>query len=313
MTVPAPRRRGRPDEVVVATGFAYPEGPRFDTNGTLHVVELAAGTVSRVVDGGRTVLAAPGGSPNGAAFDTEGRLYVCNNGGNWGPNASTGNRPGPGGLVPAAIQVVQRDGTFDDLVTQIDGRPLDSPNDIALDPRGGMWFTDPMWATRDAAGSAPAAASPPGAVCFADEQGWGRRCHTGMVFPNGIALTPDWSELLVGETGTGCILAFPLLGAARLGEPRVWCELGAGAFPDGMAFDSTGRLLVAGTGSGALFVTTEGGAVERVPMADVDVTNLCFGGPGGTSLYVTEAALGRVVVLDWDVPGEPLPAGPRVW
>jgi len=300
-------------ERVVVTGLSYPEGPRIDANGRLHVVELAAGTVSRVVDGRREVLAAPGGSPNGAAFDTEGRLWVCNNGGHWGPNASTGGIAGPGGLVPAAIQVVHRDGTWRDVLTEIDGTPLASPNDVALDPRGGMWFTDPVWAPRDGAGVAAASASPPGTVCYTDEEGQGVRCHTGMVFPNGLALTPDWAELLVGETGTGRILAFRIDGPGRLREPRVWCDLGATSFPDGMAFDSAGRLVVAGTGSGALFVATEGGHVDRVPMQDVDVTNLCFGGPDGRSLHVTQAALGRVVVVDWDVPGEPLPAGPRVW
>ncbi|MCV2394358.1 SMP-30/gluconolactonase/LRE family protein [Actinotalea sp. M2MS4P-6] len=299
-------------ERVVATGFAYPEGPRFDATGTLHVVELAGGTVSRVVDGERQVLAAPGGSPNGAAFDADGMLWVANNGGNWGPNASTGGVAGPGGLRPAAIQVVAPDGTVRDVLTEIDGRPLDSPNDVALDPRGGLWFTDPVWATRDASGSAPASASPPGSVCFTDGER-SSRCHTGMVFPNGLALTPDWSELVVGETGTGRILAFPIIEPGRLGEPRVWCELGDGAFPDGMAWDSAGRLVVAGTGSGALFVVSQAGRVDRVAMADVDVTNLCFGGPEGRDLYVTEAALGRVVVLRWDAPGEPLPAGPRLW
>jgi len=301
------------DERVVVTGLAYPEGPRLDAHGTLHVVELAAGTVSRVVDGQRVVLADLGGSPNGAAFDVEGRLWVCNNGGNWGPNASTGFRAGPGGLAAPAIQVVERDGTSRTVLTRIDDVPLASPNDVALDPRGGMWFTDPVWAPRDASGSAAASASPPGAVCFTDEDGTAVRCASGLVFPNGLALTPDWSELVVGETGTGRVLAYPIEGAGRLGEPRVWCDLGVDAFPDGMAFDSTGRLVVAGTGSGALFVASQDGHVERLPMADVDVTNLCFGGPDGTSLYVTQAALGRVVVVGWDVPGDPLPAGPRLW
>ena len=302
----------RADEVVVATGFSYPEGPRFDVHGQLHVVELAGGVVSRVVDGERVVLATPGGSPNGAAFDDAGRLWICNNGGNWGPNASTGGRPGLGGGL-AAIQVVDPDGTFATVLTAIDGVPLSSPNDLALDPRGGLWFTDPVWAGRDAQGSAPASASPPGAVCFLDEDGAARRCHVGAVFPNGLVLTPDGSELWVGETGTGRILAFPLLGRGRLGEPRIRCELGADAYPDGMCFDSAGRLIVAGTGSGALFVVGERGLEERVPMADPDVTNLCFGGPAGRDLFVTEASLGRVVSLEWDVPGEPLPVGPRSW
>jgi gluconolactonase len=299
-------------ETVVATGFSYPEGPCFDANGTLHAVELAGGVVSRIIDGQRVVLATPGGSPNGAAFDDAGSLWICNNGGNWGPNASTGGRPGLGGGL-AAIQVVDPDGSFATVLSAIDDRPLASPNDLALDPRGGMWFTDPVWATRDRSGSALAAASPPGSVCFLADDGTARRCHTGLVFPNGLVLTPDGGELLVDETGTGRIHAFPVLGPGRLGDPRVRWELGPDAYPDGMCLDSAGRLIVAGTGSGALFVVGERGLEARIDMADPDVTNVCFGGPDGRTLFVTEASLGRVVSLRWDVPGQPLPVGPRPW
>lgn len=300
-------------EEVVATGFRYPEGPRLGADGRLHVVELAGGVVSQVVEGRRVVLAEPGGSPNGAGFDDRGSLYICNNGGNWGPNASTGGRPGLGGGL-AAIQVIEPDGAFATVLTEIDGIDLASPNDLALDPNGGIWFTDPVWAKRDSAGNAAAVASPPGAVCWTDEEGTAVRAHVGTVFPNGIVLSPDGDELYVGETGTGRILAFQILGRGVLGDPLVRWDLGPNGFPDGMAFDSTGRLLVAGTGSGVITVCGPGGTVEdRIPMADVDVTNLCFGGPDGRTLYVTEAALGRVVSLPWDVPGLRLPVGPRLW
>lgn len=300
------------NERVLATGFSYPEGPRFDADGVLHVVELASGVVSRVVDGRRVVLSEPGGSPNGAGFADNGLLYVCNNGGNWGPNESTGGRPGLGGAL-AAIQTVDRDGVWATVLTEIDGTPLNSPNDLVLDPRGGLWFTDPAWAARDSRGSAPASASPPGSVCFLDESGRGARCHTGAVFPNGITLTPNLDELLVSETGTGRILAFPVLGPGSLGEPRVWAELGAESFPDGIALDSAGRLLVAGTGSGAVFVVGPAGQIDRISLADTDVTNLCFGGDDGRTVFVTQASLGRVVTLEWDVPGQHLPVGPRLW
>lgn len=300
-------------ETVVASGFGYPEGPRLDARGVLHVVELAAGVVSRVVDGRREILARPGGSPNGAGFDDRGSLFVCNNGGNWGPNASTGDRPGLGGGL-AAIQVVEPDGGFATVLTEIDGQALNSPNDLALDPRGGLWFTDPAWAARDRSGRAAASSSPPGSVCYTDETGHAVRCHTGLLFPNGVALSPDDAELLVGETGTGRILSFPIRGAGRLGDPVVRWDLGADGVPDGIAFDSLGRLLVAGTGSGSITVLGSAGGTEAtIPMADVDVTNLCFGGPDGRTLFVTEAALGRVVSLPWDVPGHPLPVGPRLW
>ncbi len=306
-------RRRQAAEHVVATGFAYPEGPRFDAAGRLHVVELAGGAVSRIVAGRRRELCRPGGSPNGAGFDDDGQLYICNNGGNWGPNASTGMTAGRGGLTPPAIQVVDPTGRWRDLLTEIDGRALNAPNDLVLDPAGGLWFTDPAWAARDASGSAPASASPAGSVCFVDESGWARRCHTGLVFPNGIVLSPDLSEVLVGETGSGRVWSLPILGRGRLGAPVLWCDLGADAFPDGMAWDSRGRLIVAGTGSGALFVAEPGRVIERVDLADPDVTNLCFGGPDGRWLFVTEASLGRVVRLEWEVPGAALPRGPRVW
>ncbi|MFV0427169.1 MAG: SMP-30/gluconolactonase/LRE family protein [Beutenbergiaceae bacterium] len=300
-------------ERVIATGFAYPEGPRFDRHGTLHVVELAAGVVSRVHQGRRVVLVETAGSPNGAGFDEDGTLYICNNGGNWGPNPSTGGRAGPGGGL-AAIQAVEPDGTFSTVLSNIDGDDLSSPNDLVIDPAGGLWFTDPVWAVRDARGVAAASASPPGSVCWTDGHGHAVRAYSGLTFPNGIVLSPDGTELYVGETGTGRILAFPIQGRGLLGEPIARWDLGPDAVPDGLALDSLGRLLVAGTGTGLITVCAEDGSVEAaIAMADADITNLCFGGPHGRTLFVTEAALGRVVALEWEVPGLPLPVGPRLW
>lgn len=300
-------------ETVIIEGLKYPEGPKINADGVLTFVELAAGSVSRVIEGQRVVLADLGGSPNGAAFDEEGSLWVCNNGGHWGPNQSTGFQAGPGNIVPPAIQMVREDGSWTTVVTEIDGVSLSSPNDIALDPRGGGWFTDPAWAVPDAQGVAHASDSPPGFVCYFDESGKATRCVGELLFPNGVVLSPDSSELLVGETGTGKILAYPILAPGQLGEARVWCDLGLDGFPDGMAFDSSGNLVIAGTGSSALFIANPGRETEVLPMADIDVTNLCFAGPDGKTLFVTEAALGRVVSIDWDVAGQPLPVGPRCW
>lgn len=296
----------------LSTGHAYPEGPVLAPDGTLYAVDMAAESVVRVT-GGRGVIARATGAPNGAAIAPDGAIWLCNNGGNWGPNPSTGGRPGLGGGTPR-IQRVTPGAQPEDVLTEIDGRPLNAPNDIARDAEGGLWFTDPAWAPRDAKGSAAAADSPPGVVCYLAPDGHGTRVHEGMIFPNGIALTPDRTALIVGETGTGRLLRLRIVSPGVVSEPTVFAELGADAFPDGFAFDREGRLVVAGTGSGALFVVGADGELERrIAMPDPDVTNVCFAGADGRTLIVTEASLGRVSAMEWDVPGEPLPGITPPW
>lgn len=298
---------------LLSSGHAYPEGPCVDEHGALHVVELAGGVIARVDADGRHVVAHASGAPNGAAVARDGTLFFCNNGGNWGPNASTGGSPGLGGGTPR-VQALRRDGTVQDILTEIEGEPLRGPNDITIDADGGLWFTDPAWAERDAAGRAPAAASPPGGLCFVSGAGEDAvRVVDGLVFPNGLAFAPD-GDLVVGETGTGVLWRYPVEGPGRLGRPSVYAELGAEAYPDGMCFDVDGTLIVAGTGSGALFVIdTAGGVSERIPMDDPDVTNVCFAGEDGRTLVVTQASTGLVTAMRWPVPGMALPGSPSPW
>ena len=71
-----------PELTEIAAGLAFPEGPVYLSDGSLIIVELAAGSISRISRDGRKLLIAwPGGSPNGAAVGPDGYLYVCNSGG----------------------------------------------------------------------------------------------------------------------------------------------------------------------------------------------------------------------------------------
>ena len=289
---------------VIATGFSFPEGPCFDRNGILHVVELAAGCVSRVVNGQRVMLAELGGSPNGAAFGSDGLLYVCNNGGYWPAAMSTKGRHGLGG-GPALIQRVQPDGSFSTLIAEIDGLPLNSPNDICFDDLGGFYFTDPRWAPRRKDLSLDMGALSPGDVCYGTVAGEAIRIETEILFPNGLAVTSDGSSLIVDETGTGRVYRFPILGPGRLGAPELYAELGLDASPDGMCLDREGRLYIAGHGSHSVFVVTPGGgAIEEViTFEDAEITNACFGGRERRVLFVTQAVHGRVACVERHVPG----------
>ncbi|MDB5582714.1 MAG: gluconolactonase, partial [Bradyrhizobium sp.] len=66
----------------IATGLRFPEGPVAMADGSVILVEIAAGRITRVTpDGGKHIIATPGGGPNGLALGPDGKLYCCNNGG----------------------------------------------------------------------------------------------------------------------------------------------------------------------------------------------------------------------------------------
>jgi gluconolactonase len=270
---------------VIADGLSFPEGPAFDRDGNLYVVEIQAGRITRIPpDEEPRVFAENGGGPNGSNFGPDGHLYVCNCGGFPGPDRQSGR-----------IERVTPKGKVEVILTEIDGVALASPNDLGFDAFGNIYFTDPIWGE----------VAPPGHVCFLSTDGHGRRLHTGLFFPNGIAVTPDGQQLIVCESQTSKLQIFDILEPGVLSAPREFAKLSHGAAPDGFAFDDQGNLLCCGYGSGKVQVfSPEGGnPIEEIEFEDSGITNLCFGGPENKTLYVTESELGRVVTTEWRHPG----------
>ena len=134
------------DITVLAEGLRFPEGPIAMPDGSVLVVEIARGTLSRVVDGEVEVIADLGGGPNGAAIGPDGYCYVCNNGGFQWTESSDGRLwPGfePENYSNGRIEVVDLETRrVQVLYTQCDGLPLRGPNDLVFDSHGGFWFTD---------------------------------------------------------------------------------------------------------------------------------------------------------------------------
>jgi len=270
---------------VIAEGLCFPEGPAFDGDGNLYIVEIQAGQVSRIdPDGKRSVFAETEGGPNGSNFGPDGNLYVCNCGGFPGPERQ-----------PGRIERVRPDGRVEVILRSIDGVSLNSPNDLGFDELGNLYFTDPLWGDDEL----------PGHICFLSKDGDARRMHTGLAFPNGIAVTPDGQQLIVCESRTGKLQIFEIHEPGVLGVPREFADLGKDVAPDGFAFDTQGNLLCCGYGSGKIWVfSPEGGKpIDIINFEDKEITNLCFGGPENKTLYVTESGLGRVVTTEWHHPG----------
>jgi gluconolactonase len=292
----------------IAAGLRFPEGPISMADGSIVLVEIARGTLSRVHPDGRVdVVAETGGGPNGAAVGPDGRVWVCNNGGFEWLDAGGLLVPGhqPADYTGGSIQAVDlATGAVETVYTECDGRPLRGPNDLVFDASGGFWFTDHGKARpreRDRTGVFYAAAdgSKISEVVFPLEA------------PNGIALSPDGSRLYVAETPTGRVYGFDVAGPGAIARSPLGINGGVplyGAPPprmfDSMAVDGAGHVCVATLVHGGITVIDPNdGSAELVETGDPLTTNICFGGEDLRTAFITLSGTGRLVSVEWPRPG----------
>ena len=247
----------------ITTGLRFPEGPIAMPDGSVVLVEIARGTLSRVTpDGEIQVIADLGGGPNGAAIGPDGKCYVCNNGGfEWRERdgiLSPGLTPDDysGGRIE---RVDLETGAFEVLYEACDGEPLKGPNDIVFDRTGGFWFTDNGKMRRrsqDRTG-----------VFYAKPDG----SHIEEAIfpvngPNGVGLSPDEKTLYVAETPTARLIAFDIAEPGRIVKGKgetgwmhgrlVAAREGFAGF-DSLAVDGAGRVCVATLFNGGISVIDE--------------------------------------------------------
>ena len=188
------------DFTEVASGLRFPEGPIAMDDGSVILVEIARGTLSRVSPEGEvSVIAELGGGPNGAAIGPDGAVYVCNNGGfAWHERDGLlipGDKPDDysGGRIE---RVDLETGKVDVLYTECDGVPLNGPNDIVFDKQGGFWFTD--------LGKSYDRVTDRGALYYAKPDG---SSITQQAFPlntpNGVGLSPEEDRVYFADTVSG--------------------------------------------------------------------------------------------------------------
>ena len=273
---------------------------------------IAAGAKIELVKGGDYQgLEGPVATPDGGMYFSEiqaSRIHLLDRNGSitvWRENTRNANGLflAPDGRLLAAEQGGKRivaialDGRLTPLVTEFGGKPLRSPNDLVLDKKGGIYFTDP-------ARLPPNVEQEPSHVLYLRRDGQLLLLDDEMVFPNGITLSLNERTLYVDDSDGHYVYAFDVQPDGRVKNKRQFIQLhepvdsdrGVRSRADGMAIDSKGRLYVS-TGSGIQVINPRGEYLGTIRVPTL-VRGVAFGGPRRQTLYMAAAAaLYRVQML----------------
>jgi gluconolactonase len=296
----------------VTTGLRFPEGPVAMPDGSVLVVEIARGTLTRVQpDGRKEIVAETGGGPNGAAIGPDGKCYICNNGGfDWHDSGDYIRPVGratkySGGRIE---RVDLASGKVDVLYTECDSVPLKGPNDIVFDANGGFWFTD--------LGKVYDRQMDRGAVYYGRTDGsLIREIAFPVMTPNGIGLSPDGKTLYVAETEPSRLWSYRITGEGEV-EKQPWPSPNGGrlviGLPGYQRFDSlkveaNGNVCVATLiRAGISVISPEGELLEFHEAPEYYCTNLAFGDADLRKVYITLSGTGKLLETDWPRSGLPL-------
>ena len=261
---------------LVSRQFSFTEGAAVDRGGNIFFTDQPNNKIWEYTTDGELVLFMDSaGRSNGMYFDPAGRLVTCAD-------------------EQQQLWSIGPDRTVRVLLRDVGGRRLNGPNDLWIDARGGIYFTDPYyqrpyWARTHSELDGekvyylPRGKAQPVVV------------DASLRKPNGIVGTSDGHVLYVSDIGDGKTYRYSIGPHGLLSGQRLFCAQGS----DGMTLDERGNVYL--TGDGVTVYDSSGRKIAHIPVPEQWTANLCFGGKDRKTLFIT--ASGAVYVLRMRVRG----------
>jgi gluconolactonase len=249
---------------------SFLEGPSFDKDGQLYVVDIPWGRVFRIsLKGEWTLVIEYDGEPNGLKIHKDGRIFIAD------------QKNGILLLDPKA-------GKVEPFVQRRHRERFKGPNDLFFTNTGELWFTD----------QGPTGLhDPTGSVFRYTTAGVLQEILDNVPSPNGLVMNVAETQLLLAVTRANCIWKVILHDDGTVYKAGNHIQMTGGNGPDGLALDEKGNLAAAHVGNGCVFMFDPlGRPLYRIDSPEgLLVTNLAYGGPERRTLYITESETGSIL------------------
>ncbi len=243
--------------IQLADGFRFTEGPASDKEGNVFFSDIPNSRIHKwSVDAKLSTFRENSGRANGLFFDKVGNLLACEGG-------------------SRRVTSMSPDGKLKVLADSFQGKKLNSPNDLWIDPLGGVYFTDPRYGDQDdlhQTGFHVYYIKP-----LEDDV---VRVIDNLVKPNGIIGTADGKQLYVTDPGDQKTYVYRILEDGSLTARRQIAPYGS----DGMTLDERGNLYL--TSGGIRVYSPQGKQVALIEIPE-GPANVTFGGKDSKTLFVT--------------------------
>jgi gluconolactonase len=258
---------------------SFIEGPSFDRDGNLYIVDIPYGRVFRIDPAGEfTLITEYDGEPNGLKIDSNGRIVITD-------------------YKNGLVQLDAATGAITPLIDRRWSERFKGVNDLFFARNGDIYFTDQ---------GQTGLHDPTGRVYRLRRGGELDLIVGNVPSPNGLVLNGAEHILYVAVTRGNCIWRIPLMPDGTASKVGIFVQLSGGlGGPDGLAMDAEDNLAIAHAGLGTVWLFSRlGEPLYRIRSCEgLATTNVAYGGPDNKDLYITESESGCGLIAQLPTPG----------